>query len=335
MGSVRLYSFIFLQKGMILTMKLSPQQGTAQPAKKRSRLGIYMRNEYDLYLMLIPMLLFYMLFAYKPLSGLLIAFQDYSPFKGIAGSSFVGLSHFREFFASPYAWRVIRNTLTISVATLVFGFPAPVILALLLNELRAKGFKKAVQTISYIPHFISVVVVCGMITSFLAPTSGIVNTVLEGFGIDPIYFMSIPKYFVPIYLIMNIWKSTGYNSIVYISALTSIPEELYEASRVDGAGRWRQFLNITLPGLLPTIVIMLLIQLGGILNVGYEAIILLYNPSIYETADVINSYVYRVGILEGRYDYATAVGLFNSVVAMVLVLCANKVSRKFTDSGLW
>lgn len=316
-------------------MNSSPAINNGAAAKKKGRFAVYLRNEYDLYLMLVPMLLFYILFAYKPMTGLLIAFQNYSPFKGITGSSLVGLEHFREFFASPYAWRVIRNTLTISLCTLVFGFPAPIVLALLLNELRARRFKKTVQTVSYIPHFISAVVVCGMITSFLAPTSGIVNTVRESLGLDPIYFLSIPRYFVPIYLIMNIWKGTGYSSIVYISALTSIPEDLYEASRVDGAGRWKQFLHITLPGLTPTIVIMLLIQLGGILNVGYEAIILLYNPSIYETADVINSYVYRVGILEARYDYATAVGLFNSVVAMVLVLAANKASNKLTNSGLW
>ncbi|MCI8622902.1 MAG: sugar ABC transporter permease [Provencibacterium sp.] len=307
----------------------------AVSVKRRGSFGKYLRNEYDLYLMLVPMLLFYLLFAYKPMTGLLIAFKDYSPFKGIWDSKWVGFQYFTEFFTGPYAWRVIRNTLTISLSTLVFGFPAPILLAVLLNELRARKFQKAVQTISYIPHFISTVVVCSMLTSFLSPTSGVVNAILQFFGREPVYFLSKPEMFVPIYLLMNIWKNTGYGSIVYIAALTSISEDLYEAARVDGAGRWKQFLHITLPGLLPTIVVMLLVQLGGILNVGYEAIILLYNPGVYETADVINSYVYRSGIVEGRYDYATAVGLFNSVVALVLVLIANKVSNRLTETGLW
>lgn len=217
----------------------------------------------------------------------------------------------------------------------MFGFPAPILLALLLNELSSRKFQKAVQTVTYVPHFISAVVVCGIVINFLSPTSGVVNAVLEAFGQEPVYFLAQPGFFVVIYTLMSIWKSTGYGSIVYIAALTSIPQDLYEAAQADGAGRWRQFVHVTLPGLLPTITIMLLIQLGGILNVGYESIILLYNPGIYETADVINSYVYRTGILEGRYDYATAVGLFNSAVALVLVLGANKLSNKLTETGLW
>lgn len=295
----------------------------------------FLRNEYDLYLMMIPMILFFLLFSYKPLTGLIIAFKDYSPFRGVWDSEWVGFQYFIEFFTGPYAWRTIRNTLAISLTTLLIGFPMPIVLALLLNELTAIRFKKMVQTISYIPHFISVVVVCSIVTNFLSPTSGVINAILQSLGLDPIYFLSIPRYFIPIYIMMNIWKTTGYSSIVYIASLTSIPDEQYEAARVDGAGRWLQFLYVTLPGLTPTIIIMLLIQLGGILNVGYEAIILMYNPSIYETADVINTYVYRVGIMEARYDYATAIGLFNSVVALVLVMAANKISNKFTQVGLW
>ena len=295
----------------------------------------YARNEYDLYLMLIPMLLFYLLFAYKPMTSLIIAFKDYSPFLGPWESDWVGLEHFKEFFSSPYAYRTIRNTLVISLATLVFTFPAPILLALLLNEVRNARFKKMVQTVTYIPHFISIVVICGMVNSFLSPTSGIVNKLIEFFGGDPVYFMSKPELFVPIYILVNIWRNTGYNAIVYIAALTAIPEDLYEAARVDGAGRWKQLLHVTIPGIIPTIVVMLLVQLGKILNVGYEMIILLYNPSTYETADVINTYVYRTGILEGRYDYATAIGLFNSVVALILVLGANRLSRKLTETGLW
>lgn len=302
---------------------------------KLERYRIYLKREYQLYLMLIPMLLCFYLFSYRPMSGLIIAFKDYSPFKGIWGSPWVGMEYFEEFFRSQFCWRVIRNTLIISFSSLIFCFPAPIILALLLNEVSVPWFKKTVQTVTYVPHFISVVVVCGIIINFLSPSTGIVNTIIKKFGQEPIYFLADPKYFVGIYLLMNLWRSTGYNSIVYIASLTSINKELYEAAQVDGAGRWKQMIHVTLPGIMPTIIVMLLIQLGGILNVGYEAIILLYNPGIYETADVINSYVYRTGIVEGRYDYATAVGLFNSVVALILVLGANKLSNKLTDMGLW
>lgn len=285
--------------------------------------------------MLTPMLLFFIIFMYKPMPGLVIAFKDFSPFKGIWDSPWVGFDHFIEFFTGPYSFRVIRNTLVISLTSLAFGFPAPIILALLLNELHSPKFRKAVQTISYIPHFISVVVICGLVVNFLSPSSGIVNSLIQLFGGEPIYFLSKPEWFVPVYTIMNIWKSTGYGAIIYISALTSIPEDLYEAARVDGAGRWKQLLFVTLPSLLPTIMVMLLISLGNILNVGYESIILLYNPAIYDSADVISTYIYRTGLSEGRYDYATAIGLVNSVVAFALVISANKLSNKLTQTGLW
>lgn len=292
-------------------------------------------KDIDLYLMLCPMMLLILVFSYKPLTSLIIAFKDYSPYKGIWESDWVGLEYFYEFFNSAFAWRTIRNTVTISLSMLVFGFPAPIILALLLNEIKNVKFRKLVQTVSYIPHFISLVVVCSMVTSFLSPTSGIVNAILKSLGFEPIYFLSKPELFVPIYVIVNVWQTIGYNSIVYIAALTSIPDDLYEAAKVDGANRLQQALHITLPGLLPTIMVMLLVQLGSILDVGYEMIILLYNPSIYETADVINTYVYRSGILEGRYDYATAIGLLNSVISFILVILANKVSKKITETSLW
>ena len=295
----------------------------------------YLRNNYMLYVMMIPMVLFFIIFLYKPMPGLVIAFKDFSPFKGIWDSPWIGFDHFVEFFTGPYAFRVIKNTLAISLTSLIFGFPAPIILALLLNELRAKRFKKLVQTISYVPHFISVVVICGLVVNFLSPSSGIVNTVIKQLGGEPVYFLSKPEWFVPIYTLMNIWKSTGYGAIIYIAALTSISEDLYEAARVDGAGRWMQLIHVTLPALVPTIMVMLLINLGNILNVGYESIILLYNPAIYETSDVISTFIYRTGLSEGRYDYATAIGLVNSVVAFALVVSANKLSNKLTQTGLW
>lgn len=288
-----------------------------------------------LYVMMLPMVLFFIIFLYKPMPGLVIAFKDFSPFKGIWDSPWIGFDHFVEFFTGPYAFRVIKNTLVISLTSLVFGFPAPIILALLLNELRAKRFKKLVQTVSYVPHFISVVVICGLVVNFLSPSSGIVNTMIKQLGGEPIYFLSKPEWFVPIYTLMNIWKSTGYGAIIYIAALTSISEDLYEAARVDGAGRWMQLIHVTLPALVPTIMVMLLINLGNILNVGYESIILLYNPAIYETSDVISTFIYRTGLSEGRYDYATAIGLVNSVVAFALVVSANKLSNRLTQTGLW
>lgn len=302
---------------------------------KKKRLWKTIRQDYDLYLMLLPMVVIFFLFSYRPLTGLLIAFKDYSPFKGVWASKWVGLEYFKEFFSGAFAWRVIRNTLTISISLLIFGFPAPILLALLLNEVRNEKFKKLVQTVSYIPHFISIVVVCSMVTSFLSPTSGLVNVVLTKLGFKSIYFLSNPAMFVPIYVLIDIWRGIGYNSIVYLAALTSIPSELYEAAEVDGADRLQRVLHITIPGLLPTIMVMLLVQLGNILNVGYEMIILLYNPSIYETADIINTYVYRTGIMEGRYDYATAIGLLNSVVSLILVVGANKISKRMTETSLW
>lgn len=292
-------------------------------------------NHRQLYLMLLPMMLFFLFFSYKPLPSLVIAFKDYSPFQGIWGSPWVGLEYFKEFFQSPFAFRVIRNTLVISLTSLILVFPLPIVFALLLNELKARRFRKVVQTVSYVPYFISIVVVCGLVTNFLSPTTGVINVLLEKMGMDSVYFLSNPKYFLPVYILMEMWRGTGYGSIVYISALSSIPSDLYEAATVDGAGRWKQILHITLPCLRPTIIIMLLIRLGGILNVSYESIILLYNPGIYESADVISTYVYRTGLMEGRYDYATAIGLVNAVVAFILVTMANKLSNKLTETGLW
>lgn len=310
-------------------MKVQTNKQTAQ--KRKFRL-----SDLDLYIMLAPLIIMMLLFSYKPLTGLVIAFKDYSPFLGMWKSKWVGMEHFIEFFNSPFFSRTIFNTLIISGCNLLFGFPAPIILALMLNEVRHPKYKKTVQTISYIPHFISTVIVCSIVTNFLSPTTGIVNFIItNSFGGDSVHFLSQPKYFVPIYTMTNIWKTVGYGSIVYLASLASISGDLYEAAKIDGASRFQQLIHVTLPGLTPTIVVMLLIQLGKILNVGYEMIILLYQPSTYEAADVITTYAYRVGIAEGRYDYATAIGLFNSLIAFVLVIGANKFSRKLTETSLW
>ncbi|MBD2846325.1 sugar ABC transporter permease [Paenibacillus sp. IB182496] len=289
-----------------------------------------------LYGLLVPFVVWYVLFQYKPLYGLLIAFQDFSLFKGIEGSPWVGFEHFEAFFTGPYFWRTLKNTFLLSLYQLVFAFPFPIILALLLNEVRRLAFKKIVQTLTYLPHFISVVIVAGLVTNLLAPSNGLVNILIEKLGGEKIYFLIHPDYFRTIFIAsMDIWKEAGFATIIYIAALSGVNPSLYEAAVIDGANRWKQTWHVTLPAILPTVAIMLIMKVGQLLEVGYEAIILLYQPSTYETADVISTYVYRTGLQEGNYDLATAVGMFNGVVALILVIFANKVSKKLTDTGLW
>ncbi|WP_309119346.1 ABC transporter permease subunit [Paenibacillus sp.] len=289
-----------------------------------------------LYVLLIPFLLWYVFFIFKPMYGLQIAFKDFSVFRGIEASRWVGLEHFRVFFESPYFIRVLKNTLILSLYSLAFAFPIPIVLAILLNELRHTFYRRAVQTLTYLPHFISVVIVAGIVTNFLAPTSGLVNLLLERIGGEKMYFLTIPDYFRTIFVLtFDIWKEAGFSSIVYLAALAGINPQLYEAAVMDGANKFRQIWHITLPGLLPTIMILLIMKIGSIMDVSYEAIILLYQPVTYETADVISTYVYRAGLQEGRYDLATAVGVFNAAIAFALVIGANKLSKRLTDTGLW
>lgn len=289
-----------------------------------------------LYVLLIPFLLWYVIFIFKPMYGLQIAFKDFSVFRGIEASRWVGLEHFRVFFESPYFARVLKNTVILSVYSLAFAFPIPIVLAILLNEVRHTLYRRAVQTLTYLPHFISVVIVAGIVTNFLAPTSGLVNLLLERFGGEKIYFLTIPDYFRTIFVLtFDIWKEAGFSSIVYLAALAGINPQLYEAAVMDGANKFRQIRHITLPGLLPTIMILLILKIGSMMDVSYEAIILLYQPVTYETADVISTYVYRAGLQEGRYDLATAVGVFNAAIAFALVIGANKLSKRLTDTGLW
>ena len=293
------------------------------------------KKDWMLYALLLPMVVWYVLFLYKPMYGLQIAFKNFSLFRGIHGSEWVGLANFTEFMSSPYFWRNLKNTFLISFYSLVIGFPIPIILALMFNEVRHAGFKKFTQTVTYLPHFISIVVVAGIVTNFLAPSSGVINVIISKLGFDKVYFLTQPQWFRTIFIGTNIWKEAGFGSIVYLAALSGISPALYEASRIDGANRWQQIIHITLPGILPTIVIMLVIRIGKLLEVGYEMIILLYQPSTYETADVLSTYIYRVGIQGARYDMATAVGLFNAVIAFVLVFTANRISRKLTETSLW
>ena len=298
------------------------------------RLGKDFKRNRALYVMLIPILAFYILFCFKPMYGVLMAFYDYKPAKGFSGSKWVGLKHFIEYFNSPYFGRTIKNTLAISLGFLVFSFPCPIILALLLNEVRNSKFKKTIQTVTYLPHFISLVVICGMLTSF-SLTSGLFNDVSEFFGGTRSSLLSNPKAYRPIYIISGIWRELGWNTIIYLAALSSVDTQLYEAAKIDGASKWRQTIHVTLPGILPTIVIKLIMQIGTLMSVGYEKTLLLYNPSIYETADIISTYVYRMGLENFQYSYGTAVDLFNSVINILLVVMANKISKKLTDSSLW
>lgn len=292
------------------------------------------RNK-ELYLLVLPVIIYYLVFHYKPMYGLIIAFQDYSPRRGISGSEWVGFQHFTDFFTGIYFGRLLRNTLEISLATLIFGFPAPILLALLVNELRSKWFSRITQTITYMPHFVSMVVLCAMIREFVKE-GGLVTDILSSvFGYDGKNLLSRSAYFTPIYVITNIWQGVGWGSIVYLAALTGIDMELYEAARVDGANRWKQTIHITIPSIMPTIIIMLIMRMGQIMGIGHEKIILLYNEGIYERADVISTYVYRMGIMNRQYSFSSAVGLFNSVVNFILVIGANQISKKVSETSLW
>ncbi|HML49475.1 MAG TPA: ABC transporter permease subunit, partial [Clostridia bacterium] len=266
-----------------------------------------------------------------------IAFKNFAPMKGILRSPWAGshgMQNFLDFFNSYYFGRLMANTLTISLTSLVFGFPAPIILALMLNELRSVRFKRIVQTVTYMPHFISMVVICSMIRLFCAE-NGVITNFLQPFGIKGGSLLSHSEYFVPLYVLTGIWQEIGWGSIIYLAALTGIDQELYEAAHIDGAGRWRQTLHVTLPGISSTIIILLILRMGSVMSVGYEKIILLYNDSIMDKADVISSFVYRRGLLNYEWSYSSAVGLFNSVINFILIVLFNRLSRAISDTSLW
>ena len=312
-----------------------PKSNGQKAAAYRTSLTIALKRDANLYAMLVPFVLFFLVFHYRALFGLQIAFKDYSLFKGIAASPWVGLDNFKSLFGGPYFLRNLKNTFLISFYGLLVGFPAPILLALLFNEVRSKAFKRICQTLTYLPHFVSSVIVAGIVTRFLSPSAGLVNNLLEAIGLERTHFLTKPEWFRPIYLTMGIWKEAGFGAIIYIAALASLDPQLYEAARIDGAGRFRQLTAVTLPGILPTIAIMLILRIGRLLEVGYEQIILLYQPATYATADVISTYVYRAGLIQGDYRLAAAAGLFDSIAAFLLVFVSNKASRKISDYGLW
>lgn len=293
------------------------------------------RRNKILYLLSIPILLWYLIFCYRPMVGVLMAFQNYNPVKGILGSQWVGMQHFVDFFTGIYAWRIIRNTLALSILDLIFNFPAPIIFALLLNEVKNHYFKKTVQTISYMPYFISMVVMCGIIVDFTS-AGGIISTLVANLtGSASQNLLGNPSCFRPIYIISNIWQGLGYGSIIYIAALAGVDQELYEAATIDGAGRWKQTLHITIPSISSTIIIMLILKMGSMLSVGSEKVLLLYSPSTYETSDIISTYVYRMGFESYNYGFSTAVGLFNSVVNTIFLLTTNYFAGKYSETSLF
>lgn len=306
--------------------------------EKKKPLWYYLKRDKFIYLLMLPGLLWYVVFCYLPMFGIVIAFEDYKPFFGIEGiftAEWVGFKHFIKFFQSAYCFRLIKNTLLLSVYSLIWSFPLAIILALFINELRGRRFKKVVQTVSYLPHFLSAVIICGIIRTLTSVDGGLINGIITALGGESIHFLGQPEWFRTIYTVSEVWQSIGWESIVFIAAMTGIDKELYEAAMVDGAGVFRRMWSITIPGIMPVITIMLILRVGSILNLGYEKVLLLYSPQIYSTADIISTYVYREGVLNQNYSFAAAVNLFTSVISMIMVLATNKITKKLGQGGIW
>ncbi|GHU16458.1 sugar ABC transporter permease [Spirochaetia bacterium] len=309
---------------------------TARPSirSRKTLIAVDFRRNKLIYLMVVPMVVYLLVFCYYPMYGAVIAFKTYVPARGILGSPWVGLKHFKDFFGSFYFGRLIKNTFLISFWGIIFGFPAPILLALMLNEIRGRAFKKITQTVSYLPYFVSLIVICGLIRDFCSE-SGLIGQIAVQMGGVPGSLLSRPENFYAIYTASGIWQGIGWGSIIYLAAIAGIDMELYDAAIIDGAGRFRQILHITIPCILPTVIILFLLNIGNILNVGFEKIILLYSPAIYSTADVISTFTYRRGLIENNFSYSTAVGLFNSAINFVFLVAANTVSRRVSETSLW
>jgi len=301
------------------------------------RLRYDLRHNHVLLLMMLPGLALLIIFKYMPMYGILVSFKDYQLFKGFLASKWVGFRQFQRFFNDPFFFRVVRNTFILGFYNLFFNFPAPILLALMLNEVRLRRFKRVVQTVSYLPFFISHVIIVGMLKSFLSPDNGVINNAIAALGMEKINFFSLSSWFRTIYIGSELWQGVGYGSILYLAAITGIDQELYEAARVDGASRTQNIIHITIPCLIPTISILFIMRVGGVITVGFEKVYLMYSSATYETADVISTYVYRMGLMgtDPNISYATAIGLINSVVSMILVWGTNMFSRKFLEESLW
>lgn len=294
-----------------------------------------MVTRYDLYLLLLVPMVWYIVFKYYPMYGLQIAFKDFSPSQGIWGSSWVGLKHFDRFFSSYYFWQLLWNTVSLSLYSLIVGFPIPILLALLIHETPGRKFKKWLQNATYVPHFLSLIVIVGMLNIFLDPNTGMVNRILAGIGMEPIDFMRKAEWFQTIFVGSGVWQNMGWGSIIYLAALSSIDPTLYEAAKMDGASRMRRIWHVSLPGILPTIIILFILQIGSWMDVGFEKALLMQNPINAERSDIIATFVYKTGIQEGQYSYTAAAGLFNSVVDFILLLLVNGYARRKTESSLW
>lgn len=303
-------------------------------SKVRALLLQYWKNK-ELFILFFPVFLFYVIFCYIPMGGIVVAFKDYKLMQGIWGSSWVGFDNFRELFSTPSFYEILGNTFWISILRLVFGFPAPIILALLLNEVRHSGYKKVVQTVSYLPHFLSWVILAGVFQQLLSPSTGAVNAILGKLGIAPVYFLGDPGWFVFTIILTGIWQSIGWGTVIYLAAISGIDPQLYEAAMLDGAGRLKQVLYITLPCLIPTITIILILNTGGILNAGFDQIMNMYNEAVYKVGDIIDTYVYRRGLEGMQYSFSTAVNLFKNVIGLGFVLLTNKIAKSLGDNSLW
>lgn len=302
---------------------------------KRNSLWKRMISCKELYLMLLIPIVWYILFLYTPIYGILIAFKDYRPAKGIWGSEWIGLDHFKRFFSSFYFNRIVGNTLSINILALLFGFPFPIFFALLLGELRSNKFRKTLQNVAYIPHFLSAVIIVSIMQLIFNPNTGVYNVIRQFFGLSATNYFASTKAFKPMYIISGMWQNMGWDAVLYVAALAGIDPTLYEAASIDGAGRLQRIRHISLPGISSTITITLLLRCGHIMNIGYEKVLLMQNSLNQASSDVISTYVYRVGILEGNFDYSTAISLFNSVCNIVLLVIANHIAKRVSETSLW
>ncbi|PAD77333.1 ABC transporter permease [Paenibacillus campinasensis] len=305
------------------------------PVQKKRTLWRRITRNWELYLFIAPAFFYFLIFHYGPMYGIQIAFKNFIPTMGITGSPWVGFEHFVRFFDSYYFWDLLWNTLSISLYELAVGFPLPIILALAFNEVKDSFFKRTVQTVTYAPHFISVVVMSGMIITFLSPSSGIIVHMIQFLGFDAPQFLTDPAWFKTVYVLSGVWQSTGWGTIIYLAALSAVDPQLHEAAIVDGASRWRRIMHINIPAIVPTITILLILNMGSILGVGFEKILLLQNPLNMEASDVISTFVYRSGLLDAQYSFSTAVGLFNSVVNAILLIVVNQIARRTSENSLW
>ncbi|GGG08174.1 ABC transporter permease [Paenibacillus abyssi] len=309
--------------------------GQKKKSVRAKDLALRMKRHWQLYLLVFLPLVYLFIFKYIPMYGAQIAFRDFSIVRGFTGSEWVGLKHFNDFFNSPNFWMLIKNTLFISLYSLAVGFPAPIILALALNEVRSLRFKKTVQMVTFAPYFISTVVMVSMIILFLSPRLGFVDLIVRSLGMESINFMGVPGYFKSIFVLSNVWQGIGYGAVIYLAALAGINPDLYEAAKVDGASRLQKVLHIDLPGIMPAAIILLILNVGQIMNVGFEKIYLMQNPLNLSTSEVISTYVYKIGLLGANFSFSSAVDLFNSVINLILLLTVNYAARRFSDSSLW